>query len=269
MTTLTGPGRGLLLLGLVGLVLVALAATTARPPVGAVPDRDGYLDRWSATHGGYDPRTGSAWLRGWLSLVHALAGPLARRGVQPGVVTLSSVWVAAVVVALAALGGGWAVLAGVLCVASAVLDSLDGCLAVLEDRATRWGYVLDSVVDRGSDALYLVAAVALGCPPGLAAVTGFGCFLMEYLRARAGNAGGDEVGRITVAERPTRVIVLAPTIAVAGVLDGPVAALGVAVLLVLTVVGLGQLTVAVRRQLRELPDEGERGAGPPGRSQAP
>ena len=43
-------------------------------------------------------------------------------------------------------------------------------------------------------------------------------FLLEYLRARAGNAGFDEVGVVTVAERPTRVIVLAPTLAVCGVL---------------------------------------------------
>jgi len=41
-------------------------------------------------------------------------------------------------------------------------------------------------------------------------------FLLEYLRARAGNAGFGEVGTVTVAERPTRVIVLAPTLAVCG-----------------------------------------------------
>jgi hypothetical protein len=136
------------LLGAAGLLLVVLGLVTARRPLEPVPDRDAYFDRWSATHGGYDPRTGSLWVRGWLSMVLVMARPLARRGVQPDVVTWSSLWLAGLVLALAGVGGWWAALAGVLVVASALLDSLDGGLAVLEDRQTSWGYVLDSVVDR-------------------------------------------------------------------------------------------------------------------------
>ena len=241
------------LLGAAGLLLVVLGLVTARRPLEPVPDRDGYFDRWSATHGGYDPRTGSVWVRGWLSMVLVLARPLARRGVQPDVVTYSSLWLAGLVLALAAVGGWWAVLAGVLVVASALLDSLDGGLAVLEDRQTSWGYVLDSVVDRCSDVVWVLAAVALGCPLGLALALVFAIFLLEYLRARAGNAGFGEVGTVTVAERPTRVIVLAPTLAVCGVLPSyadVVSVAGPAVLLALTVGGVAQLGVVVRRALR-------------------
>ena len=240
------------LLAAAGLVLVVLGLVTARRPVEPVPDRDGYYDRWSATHGGYDPRTGSAWVRGWLSLVLVLARPLARRGVQPDVVTYASLWLALLVLALAAAGGWWAVLAGVLMVASALLDSLDGGLAVLEDRQTSWGYVLDSVVDRCSDVAWVLAAVAVGCPLELALAVVFGVFLLEYLRARAGNAGFGEVGTVTVAERPTRVIVLAPTLAASGIWPevAPVASLvGPAVLLGLTAVGVLQLGLVVRRAL--------------------
>ncbi len=243
---------GALLLGVAGVALVVLGLVTARPPVEPVPDRDGCFDRWSATHGGYDPRTGSVWVRGWLSMVLVLAGPLARRGVQPDVVTYCSLWLAGLVLALADVGGGWAVLAGVLMVASALLDSLDGGLAVLEDRQTSWGYVLDSVVDRCSDVVWVLAAVAVGCPLELALALVFGIFLLEYLRARAGNAGFGEVGTVTVAERPTRVIVLAPTLAVSGALPAyldVVSVAGPAVLLLLTAVGVVQLAVVVRRQL--------------------
>jgi CDP-diacylglycerol--glycerol-3-phosphate 3-phosphatidyltransferase len=241
------------LLGAAGLLLVVLGLVTARRPLEPVPDRDGYFDRWSATHGGYDPRTGSVWVRGWLSMVLVLARPLARRGVQPDVVTYSSLWLAGLVLALAAVGGWWAVLAGVLVVASALLDSLDGGLAVLEDRQTSWGYVLDSVVDRCSDVVWVLAAVALGCPLDLALALVFAIFLLEYLRARAGNAGFGEVGTVTVAERPTRVIVLAPTLAVCGVLPSyadVVSVAGPAVLLALTAGGVAQLGVVVRRALR-------------------
>ena len=245
---MTGP----LVLAVAGGVLLVLAVVTAQRPLEPVPDRDGYYDRWAATHGGYDPRTGSVWVRGWLSMVLVLARPLARVGVQPDVVTWSSLWLAGLVLALADVGGGWAVLAGVLVVASALLDSLDGGLAVLEDRQTSWGYVLDSVVDRCSDVVWVLAAVALGCPPELALAVVFGIFLLEYLRARAGNAGFGEVGTVTVAERPTRVIVLAPTLVVCGALPSyaDVASVaGPAVLLGLTAVGVVQLGVVVRRAL--------------------
>ncbi len=253
---MTRSAGSLLALLALGVALVALGLLTARRPAHEVLSREGYFDRWSVLHGGYDPRTGSVWLRGWLTMVHAIARPLARRGVQPDVVTLSSVWLAALVLVLADLGGRWWIAAGWVMVASGLFDTLDGCVAVLEERTTRWGYVLDSAVDRVNDAIYLLAVVAVGCPVWLAVACGFGFFFLEYLRARAGNAGGDEVGRITLAERPTRVILLSPTIHFSGVflgLSDVLSVAGPALLLALTVVSIGQLGVTVRRQLLALP----------------
>lgn len=246
----------LLVLAATGAALVAVGLATAARPAGEVPSRDGYFDRWRVLHGGYEPRGSSIWVRGWLTMVYLLARPLARRGVQPDVVTLASAWTAGLVWGLAELGGRWWLAAGLLVVASGLLDNLDGGVAVLQDRATPWGYVLDSAVDRGSDTAFLLAVVAAGCPAPLAVGVGFAVFLLEYVRARAGNAGGDGVGRITVAERPTRVLVLAPTLLACGAVpdraDVP-AAVGALLLLALTVVALVQLTVAVRRQLLALP----------------
>jgi CDP-diacylglycerol--glycerol-3-phosphate 3-phosphatidyltransferase len=203
---------------------------------------DAYFARWQELHGGYDPRTGSAFVRGWLTLVYRLGAPLARLGVRPSAVTLSSLVVAGAVVLAA--DRGWLVAAALLVVLCGLLDNLDGCVAVLQDRTSASGYVLDSVVDRVTDSLFLVAAVLAGCPVELAAATGFGCFLLEYLRARAGNAGGDDVGRITVAERPTRILLLAPGLAVTPTW-------GTAALLAMTAVGLVQLGISVRTDLRD------------------
>jgi phosphatidylglycerophosphate synthase len=247
-----------LALGVSGVGLVLLAVLTAVRPAAPVPDRDGYFTRWSVTHGGYDVRTGSVFLRGWLSMVHVIAQPLARRGVQPDVLTLWSLWLAGLVLVLAEAGGRWWVAAAWVMALSGLFDSLDGCVAVLTDRVSRWGYVLDSVVDRASDMVYLLAAVAVGCPPELAVALGFGFFTMEYLRARAGNAGGDEVGRITMAERPTRVILLAVSILCAGLYVRAADVLlvvGPGVLLAMTVVATVQLGATVRRQLLALPRE--------------
>lgn len=223
-----------------------------------IPSRDGYFDRWRDLHGGYDPRTGSPFLRGWLTLVYAVARPLAARGVSPDVLTVSSLGVALAVVALAGVGGRWLLLATWVLVASGLLDNLDGAVAVLQRRTSRWGYVLDSVVDRCSDALYLVALVLVGAPLELAVGCGFLLFLLEYARARAGNAGGDEVGVVTMAERPTRVIVLAASLLAGGVLVSSAATLattGVAVLALMTLVALVQLLAVLRRQLLALPPD--------------
>ena len=247
---------GVVLLAVAGVVLVVLGLVTARRPAHEIPSREGYFDRWSVLHGGYDPRTGNPWLRGWLTMVYAIARPLARRGVQPDVLTISAIWLAAAVFVPADIGGRWGMLAGWILVASGLFDTLDGCVAVLEDRTTRWGYVLDSAVDRVNDAIYLAAVVSVGAPIELAIVCGFLFFFMEYVRARAGNAGGDEVGRITLAERPNRVIFLSASIHFGGVFLAQrelVATTGMAIITVMTVIAVAQLLVVVRRQLLAMP----------------
>jgi phosphatidylglycerophosphate synthase len=168
-----------------------------------------------------------------------LAGPVARTGVHPDLLTLASLAVALPVLWAPA----WA--AALLVLLSALLDALDGSVALLQDRPTSWGYVLDSLVDRLVDGLILGALVINGAPPGLAVACGALVVLLEYTRARAGNAGGDEVGTVTVAERPVRILV-----PVSGLLLGlPTASL--VVLTTLTAAAMVQLLLAVRRQLAD------------------
>ena len=249
-------GTALVVLVVAGLALVVLALVTARRPAHPIPDRDGYFDQWQQLHGGYDPRTATVWVRFWLTLVYRIARPLARRGVQPDVVTLSSLWFAFAVFVPASAGGYWPILAGWVLVASGLFDTLDGCVAVLEKRTSKWGYVLDSLVDRLNDVVYLAAVVSVGAPLELAIAVGVGFFLLEYVRARAGNAGGDDVGTVTVGERPMRVIFLSASIHFGGVFVAhaeTVATIGMSVMAAFTAVALVQLLVAVRRQLLALP----------------
>jgi phosphatidylglycerophosphate synthase len=217
-----------------------------------LPDRDGYFQRWSVLHGGYDPRT-AFWPRTWLTLTYRCARPLARLGVAPDVVTLAGGLVSAGVVGLAAIGGRWALPAVVVVVASGLVDNLDGAVAALTGRATALGYVLDSLVDRLSDGCYLLALWLLGAPAWLCLLGGVATMLQEYLRARSGNAGMGELGVVTVAERPTRVIITAFALCAAGTLPDHTAAaatLGAAAWLAVGTVGFGQLCIAVRRALR-------------------
>lgn len=233
--------------------LVVLSLATARRPSQPVPDLAGYLQRWSPLHGDYDPR-GNAALLGWLRLSYAVSRPLAGRGIAPDVLTLWTVWLAFAVFVPARAGGAWPQLAGWILVASGLGDTIDGCVAVLTDRATRFGFVLDSMVDRVNDLVYLAALVAVGAPPALGLAAAVALFLLEYLRARAGNAGMGEIGAVTLGERGTRVAFCSAGIHFGGVFVGQaalVATVASAAVAAFAAVGLLQLVVAVRRALAE------------------
>jgi len=218
-----------------------------------VLSRDEYLAAWSRWHGGTDPAD-SRLVHGWLTLAYTLAVPLAR--LSPLVATALGLAVAGAAVGPAAAGGAWLVLAGVLVGLSGLLDSLDGALAIGTGRASRRGFVLDSVVDRLSEVAYAAALWVAGAPGWLAVGFGALCWLPDYLRARAGQAGVSETGAISVWERPTRVAMTGMTLCGAGVVSGLGAAdlvvtVGTAVGLLLGAVGLAQLGVSLRRMLRD------------------
>lgn len=211
-------------------------------------DKDDYFRRWAQLHGGYDPAA-HLLARTWLTAVYALARPC--RGVPPLAITAAGLLVAVAVPWLAARD--WAVLAAVAVAVSGVLDSLDGAVAVGTGRDTRLGFVLDSVADRVSDTAYVVAFFVLGAPGWWCATAAGLCALQEYLRARAAAAGMDEIGIVTVFERPTRTVLAVAVVAGASlpsVLTDVAVAAGAAAWAALAAVALGQLSTAVRRTLR-------------------
>ncbi|WP_448623887.1 CDP-alcohol phosphatidyltransferase family protein [Geodermatophilus sp. URMC 64] len=209
--------------------------------------RDEYLAAWSRWHGGTRP---AGLVRGWLSLAYGLARPLA--GLPPVLVTALGLLVSVAAVGAAVAGGGWLVAAGLLVGLSGLLDSLDGALAIGTGRASRRGFVLDSAVDRLTEAAYAGALWAAGAPGWLAAAFGALCWLPDYLRARAGQAGVAETGALSVWERPTRVAMAGLTLGGAGVVGGAAATVvtaGTAAGAVLGAVAVAQLGVALRRAL--------------------
>jgi phosphatidylglycerophosphate synthase len=219
--------------------------------VSTVPTRAEYFDRWSAVHGGFDPRS-SILVGLWLSWTHSVARPFVAARVAPDLLTLAGLAAGGAVVGFTSLGGWWVLTAGALVVVSALLDNLDGAVAVMTDRATRWGSVLDSVTDRICDGLYLTALWVLGAPGWLCVLGGTLMGLHEYTRARAAAAGMSEIGVVTVWERPTRVIVTAVFLGCAGSYpagDQTWATLAAAAWVGLGLLGFAQLLVVVRNRL--------------------
>lgn len=197
--------------------------------------REEHLAAWQDLHGGLDPR-GSVWVAGYLRAAFALARPLALRRVPPDLLTGLAV-LASLGVLLAARADVL-LLAALLVVVSAVLDGLDGAVAVLSGRATDRGRVLDAVADRVGEALWLAAAVVAGCPVWVALLAALTIAALEGWRVVVGH-----VVRVTAAERPVRVLVLAPALLPVG---EDWTTVGVAVLAGLTLGALTQLALARR-----------------------
>ena len=213
---------GALVLAVTAAGLIGATAVSARPPDRPVPDLDGYFDRWQVQHRApdVDPRR-MPFVRQTLTVAYWMSRPLARAGCQPDVLTVWGLWLAGAVLVAAGAGHRWPILAAGVTALSAMTDAVDGCVAALTDRATRFGFVLDSVVDRAADLGIVLALTRLPgerpSPVALPVAAGAALFLLEYTRARAGNAGMDDVGIVTVGERPTRLIVAVFSLLAAGV----------------------------------------------------
>jgi CDP-diacylglycerol--glycerol-3-phosphate 3-phosphatidyltransferase len=211
---------------------------------------DDFVRLWSRSHGDADP--GTPFVRGYLAVVYALARPLAAARVHPDALTGVALAAGVAVLAPAAAGGRWPLLVPVLVVVSGLLDGLDGAVAVLTARSTRWGAVLDAVADRLVDAAWCAALWLLGAPAWLAVAAAAVAWLHEYVRARATAAGMTDVGVVTVAERPTRVVVVAAFALGCGLFPAAAAAwatAGAAVAAAVGAAGAAQLLVVVRRRL--------------------
>jgi phosphatidylglycerophosphate synthase len=103
-------------------------------------------------------------------------------------------------------------LGGILILFGAAFDVLDGVVARARNKMTRFGAFLDSVLDRYSDALILLAlAYNLGNASDFTGVvlsmaTLLGSFLTSYARARAEGIGVE--CKYGVMERPERLLFL-------------------------------------------------------------
>jgi CDP-diacylglycerol--glycerol-3-phosphate 3-phosphatidyltransferase len=193
-------------------------------------------------HGGDDASRARS-TRAWLTLIEAAARPLARRHVSPDALTGAGVLLAAAAPLAACGGGRWRLAAAGAVAASGLADGLDGAVAVLSGVESDWGFVLDSLADRASDAFVLLALRAAGAPAPLGAAAGAGIVALEYARARAAAAGFSEIGIVTVGERPVRIAVAASTLAVTGIFPYAtrvIAAAGALAVAGLSVVGAAQ-----------------------------
>ena len=168
---------------------------------------------WSAVHGGYDADE-SVVLRSWLTLMHWLARPLARRGVSPDAVTAAGVVLAAGSVGVVRRSP---TAAAFLVFGSMVLDGVDGAVAIASGRASERGALLDTGADRAADVCFATALGRAGAPRAAASAAAVSALAFEGVRSRLTDNRRRGVGRVTIGDRPTRGGIVLGTLLVAGV----------------------------------------------------
>ncbi len=196
--------------------------------------------------------------RGAVAFGRALGG----LGISANMLTLTSLALAAAACVTAALGH--LAFAAVLVVLSGALDALDGVVARATNTVTRFGALLDSTVDRLSDALPLVGIAAyfsasgpLALVPVLAIVGGF---TVSYVRARAEGLGVQLPALFM--RRAERVVLVVLSLGLGAIpfaasVPAPLMLLGVALLAVLNLVGVVAVMRAAAEALKDAPAPAE------------
>jgi CDP-diacylglycerol---glycerol-3-phosphate 3-phosphatidyltransferase len=148
----------------------------------------------------------------WDDLMQPVGRAVARSGIGPNTITVAGALLQALVAYL--IIGGRLLLAGIVAVAAALSDALDGAVAKARNGVSPLGALLDSTVDRLSDALFFAPVAWLyGVSPdparedqrwvaALALVALVLSFLVSYVKARAEGLGYEcNVGIVERAER--------------------------------------------------------------------
>lgn len=178
---------------------------------------------------------------------------LARRHITPTTLTLTGFVItlgAAVLIAT-----GYLFIAGFVVLVAGFFDMLDGALARRTNQVTRFGAVLDSVLDRVSDAVPLLGILVFYLFFSDRSTVGIlvvclaliGSPLVSYIRARAEALGLEcQVGLFTRAER---VIVLAVGLWLSPFVNYALI-IALAVIAVFSFVTAGQRLIYVRQQTK-------------------
>ena len=154
----------------------------------------------------------------WDDAMQPVGRALARRGIDPNAITIAGVVVQVLVAYLIVRGSLLA--AGLVAIAAALADAIDGAVAKAHGRVSKVGALLDSTTDRLSDALFFVPVAWLyGVSPdaahagqrwvaAAALVALVASFLVSYVKARAEGLGLEcNVGIVERAERLILMIV--------------------------------------------------------------
>ena len=147
---------------------------------------------------------------GFVNLLTPLIKLLTRWGINPNSFTLAGLIITSMAAVALILGhlrlGGFLILLGGLC------DTIDGSLARFADKATQFGAMFDSAVDRYSEFVMFFGVIVYfvmlkDYPSSVVAFFALcGSIMVSYSRAKAESLGFDSL--VGIMQRPERIVFL-------------------------------------------------------------
>lgn len=172
--------------------------------------RDEFFAEWSSLHGGAKV-TGI--VQGWLKISFQLAKFLRALKFSPNVLTSIGVLFAVALYLVSILNDLsspiYLALIVLLLAISLIADGVDGSLAIITKKGTRFGALWDAVADRISESFWALVFISLGADFRIVLAAWLLACIQEYVRARVGGLGIGEIGVVTICERPVRASLLA------------------------------------------------------------
>lgn len=162
-------------------------------------------------------------------LTPAIIRLLSRTRITPNILTIFGFLVTLAAAALILTGYQFA--AGFVVIVAGFFDMLDGSLARMTNQVTKFGGILDSTLDRLSEAALMISILVVfginGSIPGIwiTSIALVSSMMVSYIRSRAESAGIDcEVGIFT---RPERIVILAIGLLLSGLNNALLITLGI------------------------------------------
>jgi len=203
-------------------------------------DKKEFFTTWSDLHGGAKIE---GVVKTWLQISYATAKFFAKLRVTPNILTFAGLFFA---IALWQFANSWP--AALFLVLSLFFDGIDGSLAILQKKTSKFGAFTDSFVDRISEVFWALALYELGAPATLVFIALLATYVQEYLRARAGGLGHEEVGIVTICERPVRASLIFIAI-IANLVGLEITSAVAAIWVAMQVIALSQLTRSLYKRL--------------------
>jgi CDP-diacylglycerol--glycerol-3-phosphate 3-phosphatidyltransferase len=163
--------------------------------------REEFFATWSTLH--LDAQIKGI-VKGWLSISYVIARGLSALRITPNVLTLLGV-----LSGVALLFYPVSILGLIFLVLSLICDGVDGSVAIVSGKVSKFGATLDAIADRITEALWFFALYQWGIAAEICLALFALALTQEYARARMASLGFEQIGVVTIAERPVRASAIA------------------------------------------------------------
>jgi len=147
-------------------------------------------------------------IKGYYRLLGKAVRPMSDKGVTPNVISLFSLCLS--LISALFYGMGYFFAGGIMLLLSGFTDTLDGTIARIRGKSTRFGALLDSTLDRYAE-FFVFTGLLIHFRTGwmfyIVITALIGSIMVSYVKARAESLGSTKI--IGLMQRPERFILLA------------------------------------------------------------